>query len=114
MHELTLVEALLDILDEEKRRRGFERLKRIKLEIGRFSCVDADAIIYAFEITTRGSWLDGVAVEVDRPPGVVECLDCGATAQVDDRLAVCPKCQGQRLQPVGGDEMKIVEIEILH
>jgi len=114
MHELTLCEALLDILDDEKRRRGFARLKRIKLEIGRFSCVDADALTYAFEITTRGTWLDGVTVDVDRPPGFVECLDCGAKAQVDDRLAACPQCHGQRLQPIGGDEMKIVEIEILH
>jgi len=112
VHELTLCEALLDMIDDEKRRRGFARLRRLKLEIGRFGCVDPDALVYAFEVTTRGGWLDGAKIEVDRPPGQVICLDCKVTAQVDDRFAACPNCGGERLLPVGGDELKLVEIEI--
>jgi hydrogenase nickel incorporation protein HypA/HybF len=113
MHELTLCEAILDILDEEKRRRRFSSLRRLKLEIGRFGCVDPDAIVYAFDVTTRGSWLEGVAVEVVRPPGRAKCLDCGEEVEVADRLADCPRCGGSRLLPIGGDQMRLVEMEIV-
>ena len=113
MHELTLCEALLDLLDEEKAKRGFRALTRIKLEIGRFGCLDPDALVYAFEVTTRGGWLEGARIEVDRPPGRARCLDCGADVEVADRLADCPNCGGIRLLPTGGDEMRLVEMEIV-
>jgi len=113
MHELTVCEAILDILDEEKRVRRFSALRRLKLEIGRLSCVDADALVYAFEVTTRGSWLEGATIEVVRPPGLVKCLDCGADVEIEDRLADCPRCGGSRFEPIGGDQMRLVEMEIV-
>ncbi len=113
MHELTLCEAILDTLNAEKQRRRFSALKRLKLEIGRFASVDPDALTYAFEVTTRGSWLDGVEVEVVRPPGRAKCLDCGETVEVEDRFADCPRCGGAALMPVGGDEMRLVEMEVV-
>ena len=114
MHELTLCEQILDILDDEKRRRGFSRLKRLKLEIGRFGCVDADALTFAFEVTTRDSWLDGAAIEVVRLPGRARCLDCDREVEVETHLADCPACGSARLMPTGGDEMRLVEIEVVH
>lgn len=113
MHELTLCEALLDLLDEEQARRGFRSLRRLRLEIGRFGCIDPDALVYAFEVTTRNTWLDGATIEVDRPPGRARCLDCGDDVEVFDRLADCPRCGGPRLLPTGGDEMRLVEMEIV-
>ena len=71
MHELTLCESILDILDDEKRRRGFAALRRLRMEIGRFGCIDPDALVYALETTTRGTWLEGTVFEVDRRPGLV-------------------------------------------
>ncbi|MBV5264558.1 hydrogenase maturation nickel metallochaperone HypA [Pinisolibacter aquiterrae] len=113
MHELTLCEALLDLLDDEKARRGFRALRRLKLEIGRFGCIDPDALVYAFDVTTRDTWLDGAKIEVDRRPGRARCLDCGADVEVPDRLADCPRCGGRRLMPTGGDQMRLVEMEIV-
>ena len=113
MHELTFCESLLDILDEERRRRRFAALRRVKLEVGRFACLDPEALVWAFGITSRGTWLEGALIEVDRPPGRVHCLDCGADAAVEDRLADCPTCGGSRLEPVGGEEARLVEMEIV-
>jgi len=114
LHELTLCESILDILDEEKRRRGFRAIRRLRLEIGRFGCIDPDALVYALDVTTRGSWLEGVAIEVDRPPGRARCLDCDRNVEVDSRAATCPHCGGERLLATGGDEMRLVEMEVLN
>jgi hydrogenase nickel incorporation protein HypA/HybF len=114
LHELTLCESILDILDEEKRRRGFRAIRRLRLEIGRFGCIDPDALVYALDVTTRGSWLEGVAIEVDRPPGQAHCLDCGRDVEVETRAAACPHCGSDRLLATGGDEMRLVEMEILN
>lgn len=113
MHELTLCESILDTLDRQKAELGFSAVKRLKLEIGRFACVDPDALVYAFEVTTRGGWLDGATVEVLRPPGRAECLDCGQTVEIEDRFDLCPHCGGARLRTIGGSEMRLVEMEIV-
>lgn len=112
MHELTLCESILDILDDEQRRRGFVGLKRLVIEIGRFGCVDADALRFALETTTRGTWMAGARFDIARTPGRLHCLDCAADIEVDDRFDLCPRCGGTRLLRIGGDEMRLVEMEV--
>lgn len=113
MHELTLCEQILDILDDERRRRGFVALRRLAIEIGRFGCVDPDALVFALETTTRGGWLDGTAFEVTRLPGRVTCLDCDADVEIEERVYACPTCGSTRLARSGGDEMRLVEMEVI-
>lgn len=112
MHELTLCESILDILDDEKRRRGFLGLRRLRIEIGRFGCVDPDALVFALETTTRGGPFEGAIFEVIRLPGRLSCLDCGSTIDVDAPLLACPNCGGVRLARGGGDELRLAEMEV--
>ncbi|ABD90101.1 hydrogenase nickel insertion protein HypA [Rhodopseudomonas palustris BisB18] len=112
MHEMTICEAIVSQLEDERRRRGFDMVKRLRLEIGLLSCLDPDALRYAFEITTRETFLDGVILEIDRPPGQAKCLDCGAEAAVSSRTDVCPSCGSARLDAAGGTQMRLVEMEI--
>ena len=112
MHELTLCEAILDALDAQKRQHGFSAVRRLRLEIGRFACIDPDALIYAFEVTTRGGWLDGTEVEVLRPPGHARCLDCEADVEIAERFDLCPRCGGARLRVERGDQMRLVDMEV--
>jgi hydrogenase nickel incorporation protein HypA/HybF len=113
MHELTICEALLERIDEEHQARKFSRVCRVRLEIGRFSCVDPDALRYAFEILNRGTFLEHAALEIDQPLGRAVCLDCGAAVEVESRQDDCPSCGGSRLKPTGGDSMRFIEMEVI-
>lgn len=112
MHELTLCESILDILEDERRQRGFVGLARLTIEIGRFGCVDPDALVFALETTTRGSWMAGARFEIVRTPGRLHCLDCEADIEVVETFEVCPSCAGTRLLRSGGDEMRLREMEV--
>ncbi len=113
MHELTICESLLEQIDRERETRHFSHVKRVRLEIGRFSCLDPEALEYAFELLGRGTFLEGAALEIDRPRGRATCLDCGAEVEIDDRRDDCPACGAGRLKPTGGDEMRFIEMEVL-
>ena len=112
MHEMTICESIIGQLEDERLRRGFGSVKRLRLEIGMLSCLDPDALRYAFEISTRETFLDGMTLEIDRPPGDAKCLDCGAEVQVSNRLDACPACGGSRLDASGGAQMRLIEMEI--
>jgi hydrogenase nickel incorporation protein HypA/HybF len=113
MHELTICENLLDMIDREHQSRHFTRVCQVRLEIGRFSCLDPDALRYAFEIFTRGTILDGAALRIDQPPGQADCLDCGAVVELQTRLSNCLTCGSTRLRANGGDQMRFIDMEVM-
>jgi hydrogenase nickel incorporation protein HypA/HybF len=113
MHELTLCERLISMLEEERSRRGFATVKRLRLEIGQLSCLDPEALAYAFEICTRGTFLSGTELEIDRPAGHATCLDCRAGVAIMSHLDTCPVCGGDRLDAQAGDQMRLIEMEIV-
>jgi hydrogenase nickel incorporation protein HypA/HybF len=112
MHEMTICEQIIGQLEDERHRRGFAVVKRLRLEIGVLSCLDPDALRYAFEISTRDTFMDGLVLEIDRPPGQAKCLDCGTDATISSRLDNCPACGGSRLDASGGAQMRLIEMEI--
>lgn len=112
MHELTVCESLLDIIDREHKTRGFSQVRRIRLEIGCFSCLEPDALRYAFEILSRETMLENARLDIERPLGKALCLDCQAEVEVESRLSPCPRCQSLRLQPKGGDTMRFIDMEV--
>jgi len=112
MHEMTICEQIIGQLEDERHRRGFAMVKRLRLELGQLSCLDPDALRYAFEISTRETFMDGMVLEIDRPPGRAVCLACGAEAAISSRLDTCPACGSDRLDALGGAQMRLIEMEV--
>jgi hydrogenase nickel incorporation protein HypA/HybF len=113
MHELSVCEALFDMIAKEREARRFTRVCRVRLAVGRFSCLEPEALRYAFEILIRETFLEHATLEIDCPPGRAVCLDCGAEIEVESRLDDCPLCKGGRLKPTGGDDMRFIEMEVI-
>jgi len=39
-------------------------------------------------------------------------MTCSETVAVDERYDPCPQCAGYELQVVGGDEMRVKDLEV--
>mgnify|MGYP001064120114 CR=1 FL=1 len=113
MHEMSLCEGIRDIVVDQAARHGAKRVNRVRVEIGRFSGVEKQALSFAFDVVMRGSVAEGAALEMIDLPGTAMCLDCAKTVEIEERLASCPLCGGGRLMPVSGDEMRIKDLEIV-
>lgn len=113
MHEMSLCEGILQVLEESAKTNSFQSVKRVRLEIGRFAGVEVDALRFGFDVVMRGSVADGAALEIIEVPGQAFCFDCSDTIEIDDRLDPCPACGGGKLTPTGGDEMKIKDLEVV-
>lgn len=112
MHEMALCESLLQSLEEAGRSHGFSRVRKVRLAIGRFAGVEVEALRFGFDVVMRGTLAEGAALDVLEVPGQGWCFDCGETVPLDHRLASCPRCGGDRLQPNGGTEMTIKDLEV--
>ncbi|OJY35226.1 MULTISPECIES: hydrogenase maturation nickel metallochaperone HypA [Gemmobacter] len=113
MHEMSLVEGIRSIVEDQARAHGFSRVTLLRLEIGRFAGVEKPALAFAFDVVMKGSPAEGARLEIIDLPGQALCYDCMKLVEIADRLAPCPLCDGGRLIPEGGDEMRIRNMEVL-
>ena len=112
MHEMSLCEGVLQILEDHAQLRGFRRVKTVWLEIGALSGVDPEAMRFGFDAVMRGTLADGAALHILERPGQAWCLPCSKAVAVKARYDACPECGRYQLQVTGGDEMRIKELEV--
>jgi hydrogenase nickel incorporation protein HypA/HybF len=112
MHEMSLAEGVVQIVEDYARRENFRRVKTVWLEIGRLSGVETEAMRFCFEAATRRTVAEGAKLEILETPGSAWCLKCSEPVAVAARYDPCPRCGGYQLQVTGGTEMRVKELEV--
>ena len=112
MHEMSLCEGVLQILEDNAVKQGYQKVTTVWLEIGALSGVEIDAMRFGFDAVTRGTLADSAKLEIIRVPGQAWCMQCAKTVTVEQRFDACPDCGSYQLQVTGGEEMKIKELEV--
>ena len=112
MHEMSLAEGVLQLVEDTAAREGAQRVKTVVLEIGRLSSVEPAALSFCFEAVTHGSIAAGTTLEIVDVPGAGWCMQCAATVPMTALFGACPQCGSHQVQATGGTEMRVREIEI--
>ncbi len=112
MHEMSLCESIVQILEEQAREQQFARVRRVVLEIGALSAVDTRALRFCFDAVTERTLAAGAALDIHELPGLAWCLPCGAQVEVAQRHDACPRCGGHQTVVQGGEDMRIKELEV--
>lgn len=112
MHEMALANGIIDVIKEQAEAQGFQRVKILRLVIGSLSHVEPAAIEFCFDAVSRGTLAEGASVEIERPSGEAFCMGCSKTVPVGQRGDPCPECGGHHLMIVGGDELRVKELEV--
>jgi len=112
MHEMSLAEGVLQLIEDAARREGFSRVKGVWLEIGQLAAVEPDALRFCFDAVTRNSVADGAKLEIVDLPGQGWCMKCCATVAMTESMGACPQCGSHQVQVTGGTEMRVKELEV--
>ena len=84
----------------------------VKLAIGALSYVEPHALEFGFEIVAKGTLAEGAVLTIDRPAGSGRCMTCNTVFSVSAHGDPCPDCGQYAWLLVGGDEMRVVELEV--
>ncbi len=113
MHELSIVEALIEQVRRELERAGQSgRVRRLELSIGRLSGVNCDSVRFAFGLIAAGTPLEGAELAIREPKSVCCCRACEARAEIDALVAQCPQCGSAEISIEGGRDLLLQSIEI--
>jgi hydrogenase nickel incorporation protein HypA/HybF len=108
MHELAITESLVSTVCE---RVGDAKVSRVRLEVGKLSGVVPDAILFCFDVCTKGTALEGARLEIDEVVARAHCRDCDLETVIDDSIPLCT-CGSANVALLSGQELRIKEVEV--
>jgi hydrogenase nickel incorporation protein HypA/HybF len=113
MHEMSLCQGVIDLIDDQRRSNSFDRVRRVILEIGALGHVDPDALRFAFDVCSHDTVAAGALLEILEIPAKGWCMDCSVSITIAERGAGCPGCGGHTVIMQQGDEMRLKELEVV-
>lgn len=110
MHEMSLAEGVLQIVEEAAAEAGAGRVSEIRLEIGALSGVEVEALRFCMEVVLKAGPAEGARVVYDTLPGRGWCMQCAEQVPIAALYDACPRCGGYQVQATGGTEMRVKDL----
>jgi hydrogenase nickel incorporation protein HypA/HybF len=112
MHELTMSQSIIEIVEAHARKHHFDCVTKIKIQIGQFTGVDKEALELSFATVKRSTLAHDAELEVEIIPLLKRCEICGRTFDSGGNLGlICPDCKAP-VEIVRGREMRIEYIDL--
>lgn len=112
MHEMSLIESVFRIIEQQAADQGFRRVITVRLEVGELSHVEPSSLRFCFETAVNNTLARGAALEIISVPGRAFCQQCAKAAALKRLIDGCPECGGYQLKVVEGLELRIKELEV--
>ena len=112
MHELSIVQSIIDIAETTVVDHRGKNVERIDLEIGQLAGVEPAALDFAWETAIRGTVLEKAERKIDHIEGVGRCGSCGKEFRMDQLFDPCPVCNSFLNEIVQGKELRVKSITI--
>lgn len=112
MHEVSLCESVIEIVEQYAVAERCRRVKKVWLEVGTLAAVEPDAMHFSFDAVSKGTVAEGAELSLIKVLPEVWCAACEAEVTIDQRFDACPKCGGYQLHISGGDSLRVKELEV--
>jgi len=112
MHEMSLVEKVVEVVLAEAQRYGARQVTKVKLKVGRLLQVIPETLAFCYEIAVQGTLAEGSQLYLEEVPIEVRCRQCGETFEVENFVFLCPRCAVADVETLAGMELIVETIEL--
>ncbi|OGV97182.1 MAG: hydrogenase maturation nickel metallochaperone HypA [Nitrospinae bacterium RIFCSPHIGHO2_02_39_11] len=111
MHELSIVQNILDIAEAEAKKNNAAKIIKIRLKIGEMAGVAVDSIRFCFESIKYNTIAKDAKLLIDHIPLTGRCKNCSVDFVIKNYRFICENCNGNKVEIIGGKELQIEELE---
>jgi len=111
MHELALIESMIDIVLEEMPRHSLTQVESITLRIGEMRQYVPEALNFGFECLSKDTPLEGAKLFIEKVPTKGYCALCDKNFTLRNFFDKCPTCKETISQIISGKELELVSFE---
>ncbi len=112
MHEMSLIESVVALVEDERRKQAFSRVRMVRLAVGVLGHAEPAALRCCSDAVTRGTLADGARLEIEQVLGEGWCSSCRQSVPLCERFAACPVCGDSRVMMTVGGELRLSELEV--
>lgn len=113
MHELSVAQNILEIVEEHVPSSGLSLVKNVKLKIGALAGIVPDSLEFCFNAIKEQTPMRNAVLVVEHIPFELECRTCGKVSTNDIGMFLCPECGSDETSMIAGNELLVTAIEVL-
>ena len=114
MHEVSITQGIMEIIERERRKHDFTRVVLIEITCGRYNCVSEESLQFCFETSARSTCMEGASLKINRVPQLHVCLDCRQkfASDADAGDVLCPQCASPRTVCEPNNDLYLSRLEV--
>lgn len=112
MHELSLADEIVRMVQASAVREHFSRVVRLRLEAGALAGVEVRALRFALDALVPGTCLEHACIAIDEPAGRAWCAQCSAEVIITGRADPCPQCGAYPIKPTAGMALRVTDLVV--
>lgn len=105
MHEVSLMQELLKVVEGAAEEQGGREVTKIHLKIGEMAGVNVESLRFAFEVLSRGTVAEDALLEFENIPLKMRCRSCNLEFSPVEFTFRCTACSGTDIEILAGREM---------
>ena len=111
MHELGVISAMVNTIEEIIHEQGCTEVQKIVLEVGELSGIVPHYMEVCYPAAVYKTFMEGSTLELETIPGIVRCKDCAREFRAVEHEFTCPNCGSQNMEILSGNDVLIREIQ---
>ena len=112
MHELSIAQNILEIVDETLSKNQYKKLLEIKVQIGELIAIVPESLRFCYECLIKDSPYAGSKINIEVIPVKIFCKNCKKNYKIKELFFICPVCHKKNVELIQGKELKISHLEV--
>ncbi|WP_158291472.1 hydrogenase maturation nickel metallochaperone HypA [Desulfosporosinus sp. Sb-LF] len=111
MHELALIQDLLDNVRAHAKRNGVSKVTKINLIVGKLSGALPHALEFGFNVIKKGTELEGAILVIAETDPIMQCHSCEHKYTSTELVFACEQCGGNDIEIIEGKDIILEKFE---
>lgn len=112
MHELSIAESLIELLEENGLTHNFTKVTKITLEIGVLAGIENSSLFFCFDAVAKNTLAEGAQLVIQSKPAIGICQHCQRQVSTCGWYEPCEHCGQLCVKILQGEEMIIKSLEV--
>jgi hydrogenase nickel incorporation protein HypA/HybF len=113
MHEGQFTEKIVDAILAQAKQYPDGKILSVKVKVGEVYHLEPESVRMHFQMTVKGTSLEGARLDLKEEPIEVVCSQCHKTGPVEDHhILTCSFCYAMNVRTVSGNSITVESIEI--
>ncbi|EIJ4041569.1 hydrogenase maturation nickel metallochaperone HypA [Campylobacter jejuni] len=111
MHELSIVESLIELCEENALNNNAKSVQEIYVKIGRLGGIEVVLFKRCFETFKENSnFCKNAKLFIEFAPLEILCLNCNQTSILEENVFKCPKCESIEYKVTQGEDLYLMRL----